>query len=342
MLQKLENLGFVSEAPSETKNRMSGLAAPELAAHSLVDADLLDLRDEDLQQAHDRLQRQLGPPGGDPLRGGRPRGLPLRGAADGRRRRDADAAALGDGALQRRRDVLGVLLLLGARLRLVQLEHLAGVVGGRAGITVLDHRAEVAEGRLQRVRRLALRHLADGRRVEQRDLQRARLGRLRGMGALHRLLDQVAPRLAVRRLLRARLPRRLSRHLAVRRDEFLALDRRARLARHPLDDRGGGDRRRALPVAQALRDAVDVRREVRQRVENVPLPNDRVNQIRVAVELVLDDVVEDLEQKEDEVVVRRRREQKPRRAECLEQMQQLDGRDHRQGLQVRGDWNERR
>ena len=41
------------------------------------------------------------------------------------------------------------------------------------------------------------------------------------------------------------------------------------------------------------------------------LPDDGVDQVGVAVELVLDDVVKDLQQEEDQVVVRRSGKQKP-------------------------------
>jgi hypothetical protein len=44
---------------------------------------------------------------------------------------------------------------------------------------------------------------------------------------------------------------------------------------------------------------------------DLSFPDDGVHEVGVAVELVLDDVVEDLQQEEDQVVVSRRREQKP-------------------------------
>ena len=59
------------------------------------------------------------------------------------------------------------------------------------------------------------------------------------------------------------------------------------------------------------------------------------------VKLVLYDVVEDLQQKEDEVVVVGRREQEPGRGERLEKVQQLGGRHHRESLQVRRHCGER-
>ena len=59
-----------------------------------------------------------------------------------------------------------------------------------------------------------------------------------------------------------------------------------------------------------------------------------VDEVCVAVELVLDDVVEDLEEEEDEVVVGRRGEEEPGRGKGLEQVEQLAGRDHRHRLDV--------
>lgn len=52
-------------------------------------------------------------------------------------------------------------------------------------------------------------------------------------------------------------------------------------------------------------------------VEHAALADDRVHEVGVAVELVLNDVVEDFQQEEDEVVVGGARVQEPRSAERL-------------------------
>ncbi len=55
----------------------------------------------------------------------------------------------------------------------------------------------------------------------------------------------------------------------------------------------------------------------------------------LTIKLILNDVVEDFEQEENEVVVGRAGVQEPRRAERLQQVQQLRARYHAQRLQVR-------
>ena len=62
-----------------------------------------------------------------------------------------------------------------------------------------------------------------------------------------------------------------------------------------------------------------------------------VHEVGVAVELVLDDVVEDLEEEEDQMVVGGRGEEEPGSGEGLQEMEQLAGRDHGHGLDVGGD-----
>lgn len=69
------------------------------------------------------------------------------------------------------------------------------------------------------------------------------------------------------------------------------------------------------------------------------LSNDGVDQVGVAIELVLDNIVEDLEQEKDQVVVGRSRIQEPWRREGFEQMQQFDAGHHRERLQVRRNVN---
>ena len=59
-----------------------------------------------------------------------------------------------------------------------------------------------------------------------------------------------------------------------------------------------------------------------------------VYEVSVAIELVLDDVVEDLEKEEDQVVVGGRGEEEPRCGEGLQEMEQLAGGDHGHGLDV--------
>ena len=88
------------------------------------------------------------------------------------------------------------------------------------------------------------------------------------------------------------------------------------------------------PPRQGLVDRAAVGGQVRQRVEHLPLAYDRVDEVGVAVELVLDDVVEHLEQEEDQVVVGGRGEQEPRGREGLEEMEQLAGRHHAHRLDV--------
>ena len=62
-----------------------------------------------------------------------------------------------------------------------------------------------------------------------------------------------------------------------------------------------------------------------------------VDEVGVAVELVLDDVVEDLEEEEDQMVVGGGGEEEPGSGEGLQQMEQLARSDHGHGLDVGGD-----
>lgn len=70
-------------------------------------------------------------------------------------------------------------------------------------------------------------------------------------------------------------------------------------------------------------------------MENVALPYDRVDQIGVAVKLILNDIVEYLEQEEHEMMVGRCGEQEPRCTKGLQQMEKFHSSDHRQGFQIR-------
>lgn len=60
-----------------------------------------------------------------------------------------------------------------------------------------------------------------------------------------------------------------------------------------------------------------------------------MNQLRLTIKLVLNDIVESLEEEEDEVVVLGCREQEPGGGEGLQQMQQFIGGHHGKALQVR-------
>ncbi len=61
---------------------------------------------------------------------------------------------------------------------------------------------------------------------------------------------------------------------------------------------------------------------------HLSLPDYAVDKVGIAVELILNDVVEDLEQEEDQMVVGGRGEEKPRSGEGLQQVDQLAGRYH--------------
>ena len=54
---------------------------------------------------------------------------------------------------------------------------------------------------------------------------------------------------------------------------------------------------------------------------NLPLPDEGVDQVAIAIKLVLDYVVECFQQEEDEVMVVRGGEEEPWRAECLQEVQ---------------------
>ncbi len=70
------------------------------------------------------------------------------------------------------------------------------------------------------------------------------------------------------------------------------------------------------------------------------LLDDGVHEIGIAVKLVLDDVVEDLQEEEDQVVVAGVAEEEPGRAEGLQQVEHFGGRHHGQRLQVGADVDE--
>lgn len=61
-------------------------------------------------------------------------------------------------------------------------------------------------------------------------------------------------------------------------------------------------------------------------------------QISLTIKLILDDVVKNFQQKENQVMVERRGEQKPAAGENLQQVQQFVSGHHRQTLQVRRHW----
>lgn len=187
------------------------------------------------------------------------------------------------------------------------------------------------------MRRFFLSHLPDARRLQKRRFQRPRLRWQCRPRPFHRLLHNLTFLIFVAHVgfdfhllrhfhLLHRFLVFLFFHLWFRLVLRLNLPHQLRRSLHPPAD---------LPVAQALVDRADVRRNVGQSMEHLPLADDRVDEVGIAVELVLNDVVEDLQQEEHQVVVRRRAEQEPRRTERLQQMQKLDGGDHRKGLEIR-------
>lgn len=68
--------------------------------------------------------------------------------------------------------------------------------------------------------------------------------------------------------------------------------------------------------------------QVEQLEEDASFSYNRVDEVRVAIELILYHVVEYLEQEEDEVVVVRVGEKKSRSREGVEEMQQFSARYH--------------
>ena len=63
--------------------------------------------------------------------------------------------------------------------------------------------------------------------------------------------------------------------------------------------------------------------------------NDCVNEVGIAIKLILDDIVEHFQEEKDQMVVRRIGEQKPRSAESFQKVQKLTGCHHGHRFDVR-------